>query len=583
MAFTIENNQPSAGCIRWAGLHMQYYGVSYTITNGYSNSVYFYWTPTSPTVLVSSLVFPTLGPDDCLIFLNKSGTAVTVPTATVMDGDLIVPGSIMANAIAANTITGDKIHADTITANNMSIGAITAKSMAVDAVGAGVIAAGTITGDRIVADAITAREIAARCITANEILAGTISANEIAALTITAAKIAAGTITVTQLNSSVGTGLNISSNASITSKVSSTQVDTMINAIVIGGRNMVIGGDFESDTAETSTINSGVLSIDSTEHFLNNNSLKIVTNAASASSGGGVWCRNLTIGNVYTISLQIKSPTVDNVTVSAYSTVWANLGSVTSALAINTWKAIQLTVTATETSFLIGLINGSAKAITYYVDAVKAEHGTKVTDWTPSNEEIQDAIDAAQTTASNAETDASNAQSAADDAQDTGSSAQEALALVGDRVTKTEASISTNATSILSKVGSLEFETLSGLVSGNASEIAQFDDKIAFSVKTVSDNLKLSDSKIATINSHMTFDVDGLIIGQDNGLTDNLKVQIKNDEMNFLDNGQTVAKITGQQMDITRAKITTSMQVGQHMIETYSDDITLIRWVGGAV
>jgi len=93
MAYTIENNLPSAGCIRWTNLHMQYLGTNYTIVDGYTNYIYVYWTPATPTTLVVSNTFPTLGVNDCLIFLNKSGTAVVVPSATVLNGDLIVPGS----------------------------------------------------------------------------------------------------------------------------------------------------------------------------------------------------------------------------------------------------------------------------------------------------------------------------------------------------------------------------------------------------------------------------------------------------------------------------------------------------------
>lgn len=200
MAFTIENNQPSAGCIRWTSLNMQYKGVNYAITNGYTNYIYIYWTPTSPNSLVVSNTFPTLGIDDCLVFLNKSGISVTVPTSTVIPGDLIIPGSIVANAIAANTITGNNIAADTITGTNIAASTITASEIAANAIGANAIAAAVITGDKLVADTITAREIASRTITANEITAGTITANEIATNTITAAKIAAGAITADKIS-----------------------------------------------------------------------------------------------------------------------------------------------------------------------------------------------------------------------------------------------------------------------------------------------------------------------------------------------------------------------------------------------
>lgn len=202
MAYSILNNTPSAGNIQWSGVHMQYNGVSYTITNGYTNYKYIYWLASNPTVFYVSDTFPTLGVSDALVFLNKGGIAMVVPGATVLDGGLIVPGSIYAVAIAANTISGDKLLVDSITtreiaagaitAGNIAANAVTAGTVAANAIGASAIAANVITGDKLVADAITAREIAANTITANEMVAGTITAASgiIADAAITNAKIA---------------------------------------------------------------------------------------------------------------------------------------------------------------------------------------------------------------------------------------------------------------------------------------------------------------------------------------------------------------------------------------------------------
>ena len=212
---------------------MQYKGVNYAIQNGYTNYAYVYWAAATPTTLVVSNAFPTLGSDDCLIFLNKSGTAVTVPTSSVLEGDLIVPGSIVANAIAANTITGDKvaagtitgtnIAADTITASNIAAGAITASEIAANAIGANAIAAGVITGDKLVAGTITSAQLATGSVTANQIAANAVGANAIAAGIITGDKLVAGTITTTQLSSTVGSGLDLSSNESVNIKVGTVQ------------------------------------------------------------------------------------------------------------------------------------------------------------------------------------------------------------------------------------------------------------------------------------------------------------------------------------------------------------------------
>lgn len=119
---------------------MVYQGTTYTITDGYTNYMYVYWLHSQPTSLVVSNTFPTLTDADCLVFLNKSGTHLTVPGSTILDGDLIVPGTILAAALAANSVTSDKIEA----------GAVNANAIAANAIGASAIAAGAITADKLV-------------------------------------------------------------------------------------------------------------------------------------------------------------------------------------------------------------------------------------------------------------------------------------------------------------------------------------------------------------------------------------------------------------------------------------------------
>lgn len=237
MAFTIQNNTPSAGMIQWTDLNLVYLGQTYAIQDGYTNAIYAYWTPTYPNNLVVTNTFPTLGPDDALLFLNKNGIALVVPTATILDGGLVVPGSIFASSLAANTITGDKIAASTVTSTNIAAntitagdiatGTISARLVAADAIGAEAIAAGAIAAEHIVADAITTDKIAANAVTANEMAVGTITAASgiigDAAITtanigdsqITSAKIANATITTADIGTSQITSALIA-NATIT-------------------------------------------------------------------------------------------------------------------------------------------------------------------------------------------------------------------------------------------------------------------------------------------------------------------------------------------------------------------------------
>lgn len=199
MAMQVTNNTPSTGYISWTGVSIQYKGSTYVVANGNTNLSYVYWKYADPLSFYGSTAFPTLGDDDLLVFVNKLGTALTVPNTTILDGSLIVPQSITANAIAANTITGQQILAGTISASEIAAGAIGANQIAANAVIAGKIAADAVTSAEIAANAITATELAANSVIAGKIAANAVSATTVAANAIGANHIAAGVITADKM------------------------------------------------------------------------------------------------------------------------------------------------------------------------------------------------------------------------------------------------------------------------------------------------------------------------------------------------------------------------------------------------
>lgn len=225
MAYSILHNTPVAGAIQWGDVTIQYMGENYAIADGYTNTRYAYWTPVYPNNLVVTDEYPALGNDDCLVFVNKSGTAIVVPNSTVVSGDIIVPGSILANALAANSVTSDKIAAGAVTAsaiaagvvetNHLAANSITSNQIAANAVGAEAIAAGAILSDKIVAGAITTDKIAASAITVNEIAAGAITTDKLAANSVDAGKIKAGSITTNHLAPQFGAQLVIEGNPAL--------------------------------------------------------------------------------------------------------------------------------------------------------------------------------------------------------------------------------------------------------------------------------------------------------------------------------------------------------------------------------
>lgn len=109
MAYTLTNNSPSAGAIAWTGVHIVFDGLDYAVADGNTTNKYVYWAKATPTVLASSATYPSLGSEDCIVFINKNGTSISVLDSEVLDGSLVVPGTITASAIAAGSITADKL------------------------------------------------------------------------------------------------------------------------------------------------------------------------------------------------------------------------------------------------------------------------------------------------------------------------------------------------------------------------------------------------------------------------------------------------------------------------------------------
>ncbi len=143
---TITNNAPSAGYISWTAFSIQYGGVGYSVGAGSSNKKFVWWEYNAGTpILQTSDTLPDLAVEDYLLFLNKSGIGLIVDTAQVIDGSLIVSGSILADGIGANqiqswhvnanAITAGKIAAGTITSNEIAAGAISAEKLSIGAVG----------------------------------------------------------------------------------------------------------------------------------------------------------------------------------------------------------------------------------------------------------------------------------------------------------------------------------------------------------------------------------------------------------------------------------------------------------------
>lgn len=278
--YTLTNNSPVAGSVAWADLHMVYNGTDTLITNGNSANKYVWWSPvTTPNVLQSNNVKPTLAPGEVLLFVNTGGTHKVMLSDTnssmpsILADGTVDSGSIIANAvgttaIAANAVTSAELNTGAVTTGKIAGGAVTATEIgplavttakiaagavtateigplavtsAKVAVGAinntNMIAANTITGTNLNAGAVTTGKIAANVVTSTELNAGAVTtakiaggavtANELGALSVTTAKIAANAVTATELNAGAVTTAKIAASAVTTNEIGAGAITTV--------------------------------------------------------------------------------------------------------------------------------------------------------------------------------------------------------------------------------------------------------------------------------------------------------------------------------------------------------------------
>ena len=153
MGFSVFANTPLSGHISWTSAHIVYDGVDYPIADGSTNERFVYWEKASPEALQTSAEHPTLTQDDCIVFLNKGGVPISVLTASVTDGDLVVPGTITAAAIATDAVTADHIKSDAIVSRHILAGSIVAEKLAVNELSAISANLGTMTAGNFTLDA----------------------------------------------------------------------------------------------------------------------------------------------------------------------------------------------------------------------------------------------------------------------------------------------------------------------------------------------------------------------------------------------------------------------------------------------
>jgi len=321
-----------------------------------------------------------------------------VPTAWKPQASEILPGTIVADMIAANTITSSQIAANTITSNEIFGNTITAGQIASGAIGTDELAANSVTAGKIAVNTITANEIAANAITADEILAnavttakintGAVTSNEIAANTIVAGDIAAGTITSTEIAAGTIVAGDIATDTITANQIASGAIDTLelaagavtaakiealtitsaeiaantitagqIAALTITGAE-IAGTTITGDKIVALSIDTGQIAADAiTTAKIDAGAVTATEIAANTITAGQIAGNTITaseiFGNTITANeINTGAITVDELATNAVTTIKVNAEAITAAkIATNTITATQIaanTITSSE-------------------------------------------------------------------------------------------------------------------------------------------------------------------------------------------------------------------------------------------
>lgn len=221
-------------------------------------------------------------------------------------------------------------------------------------------------------------------------------------------------------------------------------------------------------------------------------------------------------------------------------------------------KTFNWTVGASTNDVLHVYPMPSTTAIDSTIEWIKLEKGNVATDWTPSPQDVQIQLDDKPATA-----DLEAVQKSIGDQIGgmvetlDGKANQSDLNTVNGQLDITNEAIATQTQRL--------------------STVEKTADGVKSSITTMQVTLNENAEVIASVETYMNFTETGLEIGKSDS---DMKVNITNTEIQFNDNGATVAYINGQKLYITESEVLESLIIGNHKFDKLGTS-TIITWVGG--
>lgn len=123
----LVSNSPVVGSIAWPSFTIKYGGHTLNVPAGdtLDRYVVYRWSGTAGSIEETS-VKPTLAPGDMILFVNNAGIAMRTFATVLLDGDLLVDGTITGDALAVNSINTDHIVAEGLDVRVLTSGVMNA-------------------------------------------------------------------------------------------------------------------------------------------------------------------------------------------------------------------------------------------------------------------------------------------------------------------------------------------------------------------------------------------------------------------------------------------------------------------------
>ena len=191
----------------------------------------------------------------------------------IVAANILASGSVVADNMAANSITTEKLVAGAITTDKIAAAAVVAGKIAAGAISTDKLAALAVTADKLAAGAVVAGKLAANSVAAGNIVAGAITADKLAANIINAGHIVSGAITTVKLAALAVTADKLAAKAVIAGKIAANAVtaETIAAGAIVAGKlaansvaaGNIVSGAITADKLAANSVNADKLTANS--------------------------------------------------------------------------------------------------------------------------------------------------------------------------------------------------------------------------------------------------------------------------------------------------------------------------------